>query len=682
MDGPATRTLEALLAEREWVKGLARVLAGNGADADDLEQEAWVAALRSPPSRPGPVRGWLATVLRRRRLDARRAEWRRLAREEAAARPEAVPSAEESVARAEVLRRVIEEVMALEEPGRTTVILRFFDGLAPGEIANLTGVPVETVRTRLRRALDVLRGRLDGKVDWRPWILLASAAVVLAAAGVFAFQPSGEVVVPHEPGVSPAPVAAVVPSDPEPVVPPVAAPLPARPATPAAGLLRLHVRIEPANPRFKERLALVATYENAGTGPILLYLPRHFSWTPFPEWRLRAPDGRVYAPCPGPEGQSVYQEGVQGEIVRLAPGESRSDRRFFSDLVPVEDPEREEGIPIRPGTYVVDCRLVRADDLVPWSEAFGRPAVQRAVEGLWTGTVEAEPFELRVLPGEEPAVTLAAPGPLLPGKPCLLEIGIENTATTPFEFRGRLLLMTIQKGRGPLDEASLVPGEPCTEAGKGEVIDLRVEPESTLRLPVDLSRLSGDWLDRRGLWLLARLEPQGEGRAPIDSKSLTPRVEPLPDVGGTGLRLVAEPKGGGVLAVTLRNDGRERVRVPRGFAWPARLRVSVRLPSGEFFDAVGDGGRTRHSSRDYVWDEAGAPRALSAADFADLDPGGVMETTVDLAGEGRLRFPGGTYEVAVAWRNTEGGIRGGLEPGSVLVGTLSSPAVRVDLPAR
>ena len=86
-------TPETLLAEREWLRGLARALAASGAEAEDLEQETWLAALRAPPARPGPVRGWLATVLRRRAADARRADARRRTREEAGARPEAVPPA-------------------------------------------------------------------------------------------------------------------------------------------------------------------------------------------------------------------------------------------------------------------------------------------------------------------------------------------------------------------------------------------------------------------------------------------------------------------------------------------------------------------------------------------------------------------------------------------------------------
>ena len=41
------------------------------------------------------------------------------------------------------------------------MLLRYFDDLAPREVASRLGVPVETVRTRLRRGLERLRTALD-----------------------------------------------------------------------------------------------------------------------------------------------------------------------------------------------------------------------------------------------------------------------------------------------------------------------------------------------------------------------------------------------------------------------------------------------------------------------------------------------------------------------------------------
>lgn len=72
-----------------------------------------------------------------------------------------MPSAADSVARLELAQRLVAAVKALDEPYRTVVLLRWFDGLKPAAIARRTGAPVETVRTRLKRALEQLRWRLD-----------------------------------------------------------------------------------------------------------------------------------------------------------------------------------------------------------------------------------------------------------------------------------------------------------------------------------------------------------------------------------------------------------------------------------------------------------------------------------------------------------------------------------------
>ncbi len=172
--------LDALLAEREWVRRLARALAGDPHAADDLEQDAWTRLLAQPPHTPGALRGWLRRVMRRRLAELHRGRTRRARREQAAARPEAVATTAEIVARAEAHRAVVDAVLALPEPLRTTVVLRFFEGLDTAAIAARAGVPADTVRARLRRALVVLRERLAPRDDvaaaWAPLLAADSAA--------------------------------------------------------------------------------------------------------------------------------------------------------------------------------------------------------------------------------------------------------------------------------------------------------------------------------------------------------------------------------------------------------------------------------------------------------------------------------------------------------------------------
>src|SRR5262249_38297160 len=101
----------------------------------------------------------------RRELDAQRLEPKRV---------EASPS--ETVERAELHHAVLSAVMTLDEPYRTTVLLRFVEYESEAAIAARLGVPIATVRTRLRRALDRLREKLDARWGARPaWIALALA---------------------------------------------------------------------------------------------------------------------------------------------------------------------------------------------------------------------------------------------------------------------------------------------------------------------------------------------------------------------------------------------------------------------------------------------------------------------------------------------------------------------------
>ena len=51
------------IAELEGLRALARALAHPSADADDLLQDAAVAALEHPPDVDRPVKPWLATVI-------------------------------------------------------------------------------------------------------------------------------------------------------------------------------------------------------------------------------------------------------------------------------------------------------------------------------------------------------------------------------------------------------------------------------------------------------------------------------------------------------------------------------------------------------------------------------------------------------------------------------------------
>jgi RNA polymerase sigma factor (sigma-70 family) len=184
--------LSVLLAQTGWARALARSLAADVHQADDLVQDAWVAALERPPDLDRPVRGWIASVLRHRWLDLGRSAARRTDRERAVAVDEAWPSTHDVVERASVLREVVEAVLALDEPYRTTVLLRFFEELPQREIARRMHTSTVTVNSRLTRALAQLRVRLSrgGRTSWLRVLvpLLREPKVPALAVGAIAMK--------------------------------------------------------------------------------------------------------------------------------------------------------------------------------------------------------------------------------------------------------------------------------------------------------------------------------------------------------------------------------------------------------------------------------------------------------------------------------------------------------------
>jgi RNA polymerase sigma-70 factor (ECF subfamily) len=178
------RDCESVLSELPWLRRLAKSLGASEDLAEDLTQSTVLSALEHPPDASRPVKGWLRTVLRNLFQETRRRRLRRELREAHAARPEAGDVRVDVVARAAVQKQVVDAVMALDEPYRTTVLLRFFEDLPPRRIAARLGVPVATVKTRLARALATLRGRMDREHGGSSaWLLGMLAPLPKLAAG-------------------------------------------------------------------------------------------------------------------------------------------------------------------------------------------------------------------------------------------------------------------------------------------------------------------------------------------------------------------------------------------------------------------------------------------------------------------------------------------------------------------
>lgn len=165
---------EHLLTHDAFVRGLARSLVQDEHSANDLAQDTWLAAIENAPQEPRSLRAWLRRVVHYLAGKRRLGEVRRKARQRRAAKPDYIPSAAEIVERETARRQVVRAVLKLKEPYRSTMLLRFFENLPPREVARRMKVPVETVRTRTRRALTILRERLDKLHDGdrQSWCLL------------------------------------------------------------------------------------------------------------------------------------------------------------------------------------------------------------------------------------------------------------------------------------------------------------------------------------------------------------------------------------------------------------------------------------------------------------------------------------------------------------------------------
>ncbi len=146
-------------------------LVGSHDDALDLSQEAFSRAFRArmslDPNRPFYT--WLYTILRRlcfNFLRDRKAQSQKLAdaagwlAEEARARV-AAQSPVRAAELAELRSRVAGAIEQLPDRQREVLVLKEFEGLRYREIAELLGIPIGTVMSRLYAARRQLAGRLE-----------------------------------------------------------------------------------------------------------------------------------------------------------------------------------------------------------------------------------------------------------------------------------------------------------------------------------------------------------------------------------------------------------------------------------------------------------------------------------------------------------------------------------------
>jgi RNA polymerase sigma factor (sigma-70 family) len=182
MSDPAS--FSEIVAQREFLRRLARALLRDEHAAEDVAQDALLHAFEAGPTALRSPRAWLARVVRRRSARWKRREAQRAEREARAARPESI---EERSDRELLLQQdVLEAVRALEPIYRSAIFLRYFEERTPPEIASALALPLATVKTRLQRGLARLREALDRRHggDRRAWIAPLATLGAPSAMGV------------------------------------------------------------------------------------------------------------------------------------------------------------------------------------------------------------------------------------------------------------------------------------------------------------------------------------------------------------------------------------------------------------------------------------------------------------------------------------------------------------------
>jgi len=165
-------SIEDLLHHRDFVRALAARLARDPGTAEDLEQEAWLRALESPPRRLTSARGWFSRVLRNLAFERHRRDRRRLRREVERETATTSPSPPELHEQRRLRERLADSMQGLRAEDRVAIELRCDEGLPPREISARTGVQVEEVYVRLRRGFSSMRKDLDREYgDRRRWTL-------------------------------------------------------------------------------------------------------------------------------------------------------------------------------------------------------------------------------------------------------------------------------------------------------------------------------------------------------------------------------------------------------------------------------------------------------------------------------------------------------------------------------
>ncbi len=162
-DGRALRSAYDAHAGR--VLALALRIVRSRAEAEDVVQDTFLEVWRRAPeydAARGELSSWILSMARSRCIDrVRRARVRaRHAEQVHHVSPDFGDQLEERLAMSEHGERVRTLLLALPKEQREALQLAYFEGLTQQEIAERSGIPLGTVKTRLRLSLEKLAKEL------------------------------------------------------------------------------------------------------------------------------------------------------------------------------------------------------------------------------------------------------------------------------------------------------------------------------------------------------------------------------------------------------------------------------------------------------------------------------------------------------------------------------------------
>jgi RNA polymerase sigma-70 factor (ECF subfamily) len=147
------------------VFGIALRMTSDATMAEDVTQSVFLKLWSAPDAfRDGNFSAWISRVARNRVLDVLRSRANRPAEEIPADLPADLSLDDDVFARIDA-QRVRTALAALGDDQRTLIEMGFFGGITHEEIARRTGIPLGTIKTRIRTGLRRMRDVLQDAVS-------------------------------------------------------------------------------------------------------------------------------------------------------------------------------------------------------------------------------------------------------------------------------------------------------------------------------------------------------------------------------------------------------------------------------------------------------------------------------------------------------------------------------------